>query len=575
MRELGKPARVDADTKYMIASNTKAMATLMLAKLVDAKKLTWDTPATKALPSFKLGNAQTTSQVQIKHLICACTGMPRQDLEWLLEFKSMMPADAMKGLGTMQPTSNFGDLFQYSNPMAAAAGFLGGHVAYPDLELGAAYDRAMNSLVFEPLGMTATTHDFNVAQRGNFAAPHAPDIDGKPAIAVGQANLSIVPVRPAGGAWSSVNDVMKYVVMELGEGKLPNGERYISRDALLARRAPQVSVGTDTTYGMGLQVNNVYGTPVVHHGGDMIGYHSDMMWLPEHGVGAVILTNGDPGWLVRTTFRRKLLEVLFDGRAEADASMAAAAKTFFDGIAAERKLLTVPADPALAGKLASRYEHPAIGGVAVSRSGGQTVFDFGEWSSPVATRKNPDGTVSFVTTVPGFSGLEFVAGDRTHDTGDDAGARAVRCDGHGSRSHTSRVRTYDDGLGPHSHVVNLVWLHHLQVLRYSGAQARKAGGDRLARVRSCDDQHRDPLSPVRDYPQLGEHANTARPLSRRAPCRVPSQSSSRPFCRCWASSPFSPSCCGAEKICQPRIQTEQQAALSCRNRAAAMPPDCA
>ena len=52
----------------------------------------------------------------------------------------------------------------------------------------------------------------------------------------------------------------------------------------------------------------------------MIGFHSDMMWLPEHGVGAVILTNGDPGWLVRTMFRRKLLEVLFDGRAEADAS---------------------------------------------------------------------------------------------------------------------------------------------------------------------------------------------------------------------------------------------------------------
>ena len=93
--------------------------------------------------------------------------------------------------------------------------------------------------------------------------------------------------------------------------------------------------------------------------------------------------------------------------------MAASAKTFFDGIAAERKLLTVPADPALASKLAPRYEHPAIGAVVVSQTGGKTLFDFGEWSSPVATRKNPDGTVSFVTTVPGFSGLEFLAGDRT------------------------------------------------------------------------------------------------------------------------------------------------------------------
>jgi len=413
VRELGKPAKVDADTRYMIASNTKAMATLMLAKLVDEKKLAWDTPAAKVLPSFKLGDANVTSQVLIKHLICACTGMPRQDLEWLLEFEGVTPDKVMAVLATMQPTSKFGELFQYSNPMAAAAGYLGGHVAFPNLELGAAYDKAMNTLVFDPLGMKATTHDYAEAQKGNVATAHAPDIDGKPALAEARANLSIVPVRPAGGAWSSVNDVMKYVVMELGEGKLPDGKSYISKEALLARRAPQVVVGTDITYGMGLFVNTQYGTPVVHHGGDMIGFHSDMMWLPEHGVGAVILTNGDPGWLVRTVFRRKLLEVLFDGNAEADGQIAASAESFFDEMAAERKLLTVPADATEAGKLAARYEDPAVGEIIVNKKGAATVFDFGEWSSEVASRKNPDGTFSFLTIVPGFSGLEFVAGDRT------------------------------------------------------------------------------------------------------------------------------------------------------------------
>jgi CubicO group peptidase (beta-lactamase class C family) len=413
VRELGKPDKPDADTKYMIASNTKAMATLMLAKLVDEKKLAWDTPAVKVLPSFKLGDAAVTNQVLIRHLICACTGMPRQDFEWLLEFEGVTPEKAMAILGTMQPTSSFGDLFQYSNPMAAAAGFLGGHVAYPALELGAAYDKAMQALVFDPLGMTATTHDFARAQQGNVAAAHAPDIDGKPALAEARTNLSIVPVRPAGGAWSSVNDVMKYVAMELAEGKLPDGRSYISKDALFARRAAQVAVGTDITYGMGLFVNTQYGTPVVHHGGDMIGFHSDMMWLPEHGVGAVILTNGDPGWLVRTIFRRKLLEVLFDGHAEADGQIAAAARTFFDELAAERKLLTVPAGAAEAGTLAARYAHTAVGSIVVKRNGAATLFDFGEWASEVATRKNPDGTTSFITIVPGFSGLEFVAGDKT------------------------------------------------------------------------------------------------------------------------------------------------------------------
>jgi CubicO group peptidase (beta-lactamase class C family) len=413
VRELGRPEKVDADTRYMIASNTKAMATLMLAKLVDERKLAWETPAVRVLPSFKLGDTDVTSKVLIKHLICACTGMPRQDFEWLLEFDGVTPDKAMAVLGTMQPTSRFGDLFQYSNPMAAAAGFLGGHVAFPELELGAGYDKAMQAMVFDPLGMKATTHDFAEAQQGNVATAHAPDVDGRPALAEARVNLSIVPVRPAGGAWSSVNDVMKYVVMELSEGKLPDGTTYISKDALFARRAPQVVVGTDITYGMGLFVNTQYGTPVVHHGGDMIGFHSDMMWLPEHGVGAVILTNGDPGWLVRSVFRRKLLEVLFDGDAEADGQIAATAKTFFGEMAAERKLLTVPADGREAGRLSARYEHSAVGEIVVSKKGTATIFDFGEWSSEVASRKNPDGTISFITIVPGFIGLEFVVGDNT------------------------------------------------------------------------------------------------------------------------------------------------------------------
>ena len=410
VRELGKPAKVDENTRYMIASNTKAMATLMLARLVDAEKFGWDTPAISLLPSFKLGDAQTTRKVLVKHLICACTGMPRQDLEWLLEFQRLTPEGAMTLLGTMQPTSGFGDLFQYSNPMAAAAGYIGGHVAYPDLELGAAFDRAMQDQVFGPLGMTDTTFDFERAQQGNAAVPHAPDIDGHPALAEWRANLSIVPVRPAGGAWSTVRDMLKYIQMELDEGKLHGGKPYIGRDALLARRAPQVIVGTDVTYGMGLEVNTVYGTPVVHHGGDMIGFHSDMMWLPEHNVGAVILTNGDPGWLVRTIFRRKLLEVLFDGRPEADGQIAASARSFFDAIAGERRLLTVPADPAAVKALAPRYHHAAVGDAIVRQQGKQLVFDFGEWSSEMASRTNPDGTTSLLTTVPGFNGLEFVVG---------------------------------------------------------------------------------------------------------------------------------------------------------------------
>jgi CubicO group peptidase (beta-lactamase class C family) len=405
---IGTPA--DADTSYIVASNTKALTTLMLGKLVDEGKLTWDTPVTRLLPSFKLGDADTTGRVLVRHLICACTGLPRQDFEWLFQYAGISADSVLATLGTMKPTSKFGELFQYSNPMAAAAGFTGGHVAFPSLELGAAYDAAMRTRVFEPLGMRETTFDFARALAGNHAYAHAPDVDGKPAHAVMDLNYSVIPVRPAGGAWSTVRDMLKYVQMELDEGALPDGTRYMAKDTLLARRVPQVSLGRDATYGMGLMVDTKYGTPVVHHGGDLVGYHSDMMWLPEHNAGAVILTNADPGWSLRGSFRRKLLEVLFDGRPEADADVAAQGRSYFEQLAAERKLMTIPADAAEAARLAPRYTNAVLGGIAVHRAGGSTVFDFGEWKGEVASRRNPDGTVSFLTIAPGIIGFEFVVG---------------------------------------------------------------------------------------------------------------------------------------------------------------------
>ena len=410
VKDLGKPPKVDADSDFMIASNTKALTTLLLARLVAEKKLTWDTPVTSVLPSFKLGDAETTKQVKIRQLICACTGLPRQDLEWLFQFQGVTPEGAMATLATMQPTTKFGEMFQYSNPMAGAAGFTAGHVLYPDLELGAAYDKAMQTQVFDPLGMKTTTFDYAKALAGDHADPFAPDVDGNTKPAVMALNYAVIPLRPAGAAWSNVHDMLRYVQMELEDGKLPDGKTYIPREPLLERRVKQVPIGEDDSYGMGLMVNTTYGIPVVHHGGDMIGYHSDMMWLPAQDVGAVILTNADPGWILRTVYRRKLLEVLFDGHPEADAQVAAQAKSFYDDLAAERKLLTVPADPAESAKLAPHYVNASLGDITVTHPGSETVFDFGEWKTPVASRKNPDGTISYLTIAPGGQGFEFVVG---------------------------------------------------------------------------------------------------------------------------------------------------------------------
>jgi len=408
VRSLGKPAKIDDETLFIIASNTKALTTLLLAKLVDEGKISWDTPVIDLLPSFRLGSEETTSKVLVEHLVCACTGLPRKDMEMIFEYEGITAEILMERLGETEPTSGFGEMFQYSNSLAAAAGYVAGHVMYPDLDIGAAYDKAMQVEVFDPLGMSSTTLDFARAQAGNHAGAHGQDIYGKTGLLDERANDIVIFARPAGGGWSNVNDMLKYINMELSDGLLPDGTRYIGSEALLERRLEKVPISEDAVYGMGLMVDETYGIQVVHHGGDVLGHHSDMMWLPEYGVGAVVLTNSDPGWLIRSGFQRKLLEVLFDGKPEADSSISSAAKRYFNNIQVSKAELTIPADPDYAELLDSEYQNDDLGFLKVINKASSTIFDFGEWKSEMASEVNPDSTVSFSSISPGYLGFGFI-----------------------------------------------------------------------------------------------------------------------------------------------------------------------
>ena len=414
VKEVGKPDLVDANTLFMVASNTKGMSTLLLSRLVDAGRLRWDQPVTEVYPSFRLGSEATTRQVLVRHLVCACTGLPRKDFDWIFNTPAGTPAETtFTQLAATEPTSGFGEVFQYNNLLASAAGYIGGHLYFPDLELGAAYDRAMQEEIFTPLGMTGTTFDMARAQAGNHARPHGNGLLDTPQVAAMAFNYSVVPYRPAGGVWSSAHDMILYVENELRQGELAGGGRLVSAENLLARRTPGVPTGEDEFYGMGLEYNTTWGVPVVHHGGSMGGYKSDIIFLPEAGVGAVILTNADHGQSLLRPFMRRLLEVLYDGKPEAAADVTGAALRNRTAMAEFRSRLSFPpaAEPAQA--LAAAYYNSDLGRITVQRKGPEVVFEFTSWNSAVASRSNDDGTVSFFTIDPTNEGLEFVVAD--HD----------------------------------------------------------------------------------------------------------------------------------------------------------------
>jgi CubicO group peptidase (beta-lactamase class C family) len=413
VREQGKPAPVDAHTLFMIASNTKSMSTLLLAQLVDEGKLSWDQPVTQVYPSFRLGSAETTKKVLVRHLVCACTGLPREDMEWIFNTSLTTPASTtFDQLAKTEPTSGFGEVFQYNNLMASAAGYVGGYIVHPDREIGAGYDAAMQERIFNPLGMKDTTFSFKRALAADHASPHAWNVHAQPSVSSVNFNLSIEPYRPAGGAWSSAHDMALYVQNELALGKLPSGKQLVSAKNLLVRRAPGVPTGEDRAYGMGLEQDATWGVKVIHHGGSMVGYKSDIIFLPDVGVGAVILTNADEGNMLLRPFMRRLLEVMYDGKPEAAADVAARGKLSKTQIAKEMERLAVPPAPAEVAELAGAYFSQELGQLKVSRLGKDVVFDFGEWKSKIASRKNDDGTTSLLTIDPGVLGFEFVVANR-------------------------------------------------------------------------------------------------------------------------------------------------------------------
>lgn len=144
----------------------------------------------------------------------------------------------------------------------------------------------------------------------------------------------------------------------------------------------------------------------------MSGFKSNLYFLPDSGIGAVLLTNSDNGGMLLGPFSRRLLEVVFDGKPEAVADVASRAASHKAALAKDRERLVVPPAPDLVAGLAKHYSSKELGDLVVRADGGVTTFDLGEWKSTVASRKNDDGSISFITIDPGTEGFEFVVGDR-------------------------------------------------------------------------------------------------------------------------------------------------------------------
>jgi CubicO group peptidase (beta-lactamase class C family) len=413
VRTQGRRERVDEHTLFMAGALARPMTSLLMAQAVDARLLRWDDPLATAFPGLQLPDAELARQLQARHLVCACVGLPPQTLLWSLQHARVKPDTVFETLAATAPTARPGEVFVLDAVLTSAAGYSIGARMQPGTDRAAAFEESIRRRVFTPLGMSNTTFDFKRAQAAVPAGPHGDDLfDERTKSFRNLFNQSAAATQPANGLWTSANDLARFVLLELSRGLAPDSLRLVTEAQLRAREAPMVQLGDERHYGLGLVVDRAHGIDIVSHSGHLLGYHARALWLPQHGLGLVLLTNADAGRELLAPAERKLLELAFDAQPQADLQLARNAENRMANLRRERQRLALPPEAAASARLAPRYVSAELGALDIRRAGREVYADFGSWSSRMGSRRNADGSLSLVTVDLAVRGQDFTLEQR-------------------------------------------------------------------------------------------------------------------------------------------------------------------
>ena len=405
VRELGNDAPVTPETLMMIGSTGKTMTTMMMATVVDDGLMSWDTPVREVLPQFSVADPELSEQITIRNLVCACTGVPRRDLQLIFNADELSAEDIVESLQEFEFFTEFGEAFQYSNQLVATGGYAA--AAATGAAWGSLYEVYVDELdarIFAPIGMENTTLSFDeVIADENYALPHTIGVEVPYELAPLSMERVVVPVAPAGAHWSNVLDMARYLLTELGEGVAPDGTRVVSSENLAETWEPQVPVDANASYGLGWFVDEYKGQRVIHHGGNTFGFTSDLAFLPDAGIGITILTNGRASDALNQAVRFRLLELLFEQPMEYDAQADFLNQTV-RGMVAEPVAEAMPVDAEAVEPFLGRYENEELGELEMVWADEKLFFDVGEFSMEVralpAQEETPEGNAAEATATP-------------------------------------------------------------------------------------------------------------------------------------------------------------------------------
>src|SRR5437899_3506313 len=228
VRDVNTKAPVDADTVFQLASVSKSVGSTVVAELVGEGQITWDSKLSTLDPAFAMFDPWVTREITIRDMYAHRSGLPEHAGDLLEEF-GFSRAEILHRLRYQHPDSSFRSHYAYTNfglTEAAAA-------AAKAYELD--WEEAAKQKLYTPLGMASTSSRYaDFVARTNKALGHV-RVDGK---WVQKFKRDPDAQSPAGGVSSSVNDLAKWIRLQLANGKF-EGKQIVDEKALAETHHPQ------------------------------------------------------------------------------------------------------------------------------------------------------------------------------------------------------------------------------------------------------------------------------------------------------------------------------------------------